>query len=153
MSCRACDTVVSPTKKINCNNCDQPYHRKCIPNHDSITNKNAWTCDRCDLIKVNNKNLTIRKKNDLRTTNNDVNYYELTDINRIFLKLDKLVEKVNFIEKSIQFFSDKIDDYGVKIQSIADQILNFDIKIKILESNHTNTLNRVEVLEFKININ
>lgn len=110
------------------------YHRKWIPNHDSITNKNVWICDRCDLDKVNNKNLQF-EKNYVRINNKEENYYELTDINRIFLKLDNFVSKVNTIEKSIQFCSDKIDNYRIKIQFIADQVQNFDIKINLVESN------------------
>lgn len=100
------------------------------------------------IVKVN---LTIRKKNiDVRVNNTDDNCYELTDINRIFLKLHKLLDKVNYIKKSILALTKLMT---MALKSIADQVQNCVIKINLLESKYTNTLNTIEVLESKINEN
>jgi len=91
------------------------------------------------------------EKKYVRINNKKKNYYELTGINSIFLKLDNLLAKVNSIEKSIQFCSDKINDYRIEIQFIANQVQNFDIKTNLLESKYTISLNINEVLESKLN--
>ena len=57
MSHLVCDIVVSPAKKINCNNYKQLFHQKCIPNHDLIPHKNIQICKKYNLVKVKLKSI------------------------------------------------------------------------------------------------
>lgn len=76
--------------------------------------------------------------------------YEMSDtninLNLILYKLDKLTNKILSIEKCIQFFSDKIDDYGIKLQNNIE-------KVTKVESNYVNTVSKISMLESKLNIN
>ncbi|CAI6355342.1 unnamed protein product [Macrosiphum euphorbiae] len=141
VACDKCSLSVSLSKnKIVCIKCNGTYNTKCASTFTSQNEKFSWICESCILISKNEKNLTIRKKHN--SSNNE-------DINIVLIREDisKLITKIETLENSVSFSSNKINDFSEKLDLISESVKNINKKFSQMEIKLANLEKQVDMLK------
>lgn len=153
MPCVSCQLNVSPSKKVICSGCNNYYHKICSKNYD-VNNTLTWLCETCEQKHIIKRNISSRKhvKNNPNEKNGDSDINDLrNDISILLQKIDNLTITNIEIEKSVNFCSNKIDDYGKKIDIVFSKLKILEDKVNDINLKYNNL--EKEFQAFKINNN
>lgn len=167
-NCKKCDNILSnPKDVIQCSQCKDFFHVSCtnINNEDNLkklrSRKATWKCENCD----NRKSESV--SDDFEEAGSGVLQTLIQNVSAILLKMNTLddienkvnkiavieqkLDKIDIIEQSVQFCSDKLDDFGKAMTTLSNDVLSIKKENECLKIKNKEIELKLNDYELKLN--
>lgn len=159
--CAKCSKVINKKSPgLQCGKCIKWFHAMCVSLSNeqltalSSTDAADWQCDTCR-CGVKSRRLSYILPDEEGDDNTETTSTSTTTMTQQMLNQIK-VEVQNIIktelQRTLQFYSDKIDDYECKLQNYGKQLKLLDNQNNDLKNNIKNINLKYSVLETKLNL-